>query len=632
MEPVENVLYLADSYKVTHYNQYPPQTTKIYSYFECRGGKFEDVCFFGLQYVLKRWMVGCVVNHQMIDEAKEFYKKHFTGLDVFNENGWRYIVDYHKGRLPLRIKAVPEGSVIPYKNVLFTVENTDPKVAWLTNWFETLLLQVWYPTTICTSSRYHKILIAKYLEMTSDSSDSLPYKLHDFGYRGSSSVESAAIGDAAHLVNFYGTDTVAGIRLCSKYYGCSMAGVSIPAAEHSTITSWKRENEVEAYRHLLQQYPNGLVSVVSDSYDLYSCVEKIWGHELKELVMQREHNGCVIIRPDSGDPAEVTVKVLEILAKHYPCRINSKGYKMLPDYLRVIQADGVSYESMGNVLEAMKLAGWSAENVYFGTGGSLLQRVHRDTLKCAFKCSFVIVDGEERPVFKQPITDRAKTSKRGRLCLNYSKDGHYETVELGGGDQQMDLLDVVFENGVLLREQSLDEIRSRAALSLRMSGFYKRVDVGTISLLGGLFQRCSISRKDYIFPPLEELDLEEKFVSGHGPGGQNVNKRQNCVFLRHVPTGLSVKVHDDRLLQRNRIIARVRLQEKLDQLLNGENSFLALKAKELKQKSLKAQWKRRKGRELKCLAKERQQQMLLAGQPSAVDNLADDQQPDDHLD
>ncbi|XP_003380227.1 nicotinamide phosphoribosyltransferase [Trichinella spiralis] len=531
---------------VTHYNQYPPQTTKIYSYFECRGGKFEDVCFFGLQYVLKRWMVGCV---------------------------------YHKGRLPLRIKAVPEGSIIPYKNVLFTVENTDPKVAWLTNWFE-----------------------------------------------------SAAIGDAAHLVNFYGTDTVAGIRLCSKYYGCSMAGVSIPAAEHSTITSWKRENEVEAYRHLLQQYPNGLVSVVSDSYDLYSCVEKIWGHELKELVMQRKHHGCVIIRPDSGDPAEVTVKVLEILAKHYPCRMNSKGYKMLPDYLRVIQADGVSYESMGNVLEAMKLAGWSAENVYFGTGGSLLQRVHRDTLKCAFKCSFVIVDGEERPVFKQPITDRAKTSKKGRLCLNYSKDGHYETVELGRGDQQMDLLDVVFENGVLLREQSLDDIRSRAALSLRMNGFCKRVDVGIISLLGGIFQRCSISRKDYPFPPLEEPDLEEKFVSGHGPGGQNVNKRQNCVFLRHVPTGLSVKVHEDRLLQRNRIIARVRLQEKLDQLLNGENSFLALKAKELKQKSLKAQWKRRKGREMKRLAKERQQQMLLAGEPSAVDNLTNDQQPDDHLD
>ncbi|CDW58882.1 hypothetical protein TTRE_0000720801 [Trichuris trichiura] len=142
MEPVDNVLYLADSYKVTHYNQYPPLITSVYSYFECRGGKFEQVCFFGLQYILKRWMVGQVVNHAMIDEAKEFYKQHFGGLDVFNESGWRYIVDNHNGMLPLRIKAVPEGSVIPYKNVLFTVENTDPCVAWLTNWFEVCCLNV----------------------------------------------------------------------------------------------------------------------------------------------------------------------------------------------------------------------------------------------------------------------------------------------------------------------------------------------------------------------------------------------------------------------------------------------------------------------------------------------------------
>ncbi|VDP47807.1 unnamed protein product [Soboliphyme baturini] len=230
--PVENVLYLADSYKITHYNQYPPNTTHIYSYFECRGGKFTDVCFFGLQYILKRWMVGPVVNHKMIDEAISFYKRHFSGLDVFNEQGWRYIVDHHNGKLPLRIKAVPEGSVIPYKNVLFTVENTDPNLPWLTNWFETLLVQVWYPTTVCTSSRYQKALLAKYLLETADDLSTLPYQLHDFGYRGSSSVESAAIGDAAHLVNFCGTDTIAGVKLCSQYYDCSMAGFSIPAAEH----------------------------------------------------------------------------------------------------------------------------------------------------------------------------------------------------------------------------------------------------------------------------------------------------------------------------------------------------------------------------------------------------------------
>uniref|UniRef100_A0A5S6QAT8 Nicotinamide phosphoribosyltransferase n=1 Tax=Trichuris muris TaxID=70415 RepID=A0A5S6QAT8_TRIMR len=463
MEPVENVLYLADSYKVTHYNQYPPSTTNVYSYFECRGGKFEQVCFFGLQYVLKRWMVGQVVDHAMIDEAKQFYMEHFGGLDVFNENGWRYIVNKHKGLLPLRIKAVPEGSVIPYKNVLFTVENTDPYVAWLTNWFETLLVQVWYPTTVCTNSRYYKLLLADYLQETADSMDSLPFKLHDFGYRGCSSVESAAIGDAAHLVNFRGTDTVAGIRLCQKYYASRMAGYSVPAAEHSTITSWDKDHEANAYRNILEQYPIGTVSVVSDSYDLYNSVERIWGGELKQLVRKRAGQGCVVIRPDSGDPIVVTVKVLELLAKHYPCVVNSKGYKVLPSYLRVIQGDGVSYETMRSVLKAMKDHGWSAENVSFGAGGALLQRVHRDTLKCAFKCSAVVVDGKMRSVYKQPVTDKEKTSKKGRLSLHVV-NGMYKTMQDGLGDPESDLLVTVFENGHLLKEYSLDEIRINATM------------------------------------------------------------------------------------------------------------------------------------------------------------------------
>ncbi|PIO54599.1 hypothetical protein TELCIR_24033 [Teladorsagia circumcincta] len=187
----------------------------------------------------------------MIDEAKALYNMHFK-MDVFNESGWRHIVDKHDGCLPLRIKAVPEGSVVPIKNVLFTIENTDPEVPWLTNWFETLLVQTWYPMTVCTISRAYKQLIARYLHITSDSMEGLPFKLHDFGYRGSTSVEvggyyslhlnifiyqaeilqSAGIGGAAHLVNFMGTDTIAGLQLCRKYYSCEMAGFSIPATEH----------------------------------------------------------------------------------------------------------------------------------------------------------------------------------------------------------------------------------------------------------------------------------------------------------------------------------------------------------------------------------------------------------------
>ncbi|KAK6034066.1 nicotinate phosphoribosyltransferase, (NAPRTase) family [Cooperia oncophora] len=250
---VENVLYLADSYK--------EGTTHVYSYFESRGGKFPEVCFFGLQYILKRWLVGKVVTHKMIDDAKTFYKLHFN-MDVFNESGWRHIVDKHDGCLPLRIKAVPEGSVVPTKNVLFTIENTDPEVPWLTNWFETLLVQTWYPMTVCTTSRAYKQLIASFLYKTSDSMDGLPFKLHDFGYRGSTSVESAGLGGAAHLVNFVGTDTIAGLQLCREYYSCEMAGFSIPATEHSTITTWTREGEVAAFRNMLRQYPKKVIAAI----------------------------------------------------------------------------------------------------------------------------------------------------------------------------------------------------------------------------------------------------------------------------------------------------------------------------------------------------------------------------------
>uniref|UniRef100_A0A1I8AJK9 Nicotinamide phosphoribosyltransferase n=1 Tax=Steinernema glaseri TaxID=37863 RepID=A0A1I8AJK9_9BILA len=464
--PVENVLYLSDSYKLTHHKQYPPGTTCVYSYFESRGGVFDEICFFGLQYIIKRWLTGPVVNSHMIAQAKVFFKAHFGGTDVFNDAGWMHIVEKHNGYLPLRIRAVPEGSVVPVKNVLFTVENTDPEVPWLTNWFETLLVQVWYPMTVCTVSRHMKTIIGKYLAETSDSIDGLPFKLHDFGYRGSTSVESAAIGGAAHLVNFVSTDTIAGLELCRKYYGSSVAGFSIPATEHSTITTWKKSGEAEAYRNMLTQFPEGLVSVVSDSYDIFNAVSKIWGGELRGLVLERANKGCLVIRPDSGDPCEIVVKILNLLAESFPVTLNSRGYRVLPSYLRVIQGDGISPDSIGSILESIKKDGWSAENVVFGAGGAILQRVDRDTQQCAFKCSFVTINGESRNVCKNPATDPTKRSKKGRLTLERNEDGEYVTMSEGLGDASKDELVTVFENGRLLVDYTLDEIRSRAEIDI----------------------------------------------------------------------------------------------------------------------------------------------------------------------
>lgn len=458
----DNICLITDSYKVTHHYQYPPNTTTVCSYFESRGGKFPKTVFFGLQYILKRFLSGPVVTKEKIQEAKELYKAHFNA-DYFNEEGWMYILEKHKGHIPLRIKAVPEGTVVPYKNVLFTVENTDPKCFWLTNYFETLLVQVWYPMTVATNSRYQKEIIARYLEKTADNLEGLPFKLHDFGFRGSTSVEAAGIGGCAHLVNFKGTDTIVGITTARRYYGCDIAGFSIPAAEHSTITTWGRDGEYEAFKNMLTQFPSGLVACVSDSYDIWNACEHVWGEQLKDIIVNRE--GSLVVRPDSGDPPEVVVKVLNILGNKFGTTKNSKGFKMLPPYLRVIQGDGISYETLEEILENMKKNNWSADNVAFGSGGALLQRMDRDTQKCAFKCSYAVINGKEVNVFKQPITDLGKKSKKGRLSLECEK-GEYKTMEEGKGDPKKDLLVTVFENGKLLKDYTFEEIRNNAELQL----------------------------------------------------------------------------------------------------------------------------------------------------------------------
>ncbi|XP_056131118.1 nicotinamide phosphoribosyltransferase 2 [Lampris incognitus] len=461
-----NFLLATDSYKITHYKQYPPNISKIYSYFECRrkkGSQFNEVVFFGLQYLLKKYLTGPVVTEEKIQEAKLFYQMHFK-QDVFDEEGWRKILEKYDGRLPIRIKAVPEGKIIPRGNVLLTVENTDPDFFWLTNYTETMLVQMWYPITVATISREFKKILAKHLKATSGNLEGLDFKLHDFGYRGVSSQESAALGGAAHLVNFCSTDTVAGLLMAQRYYSCPMAGFSIPAAEHSTIISWGRSKEKEAFERLLDQFSTGPVSVVSDSYDIFKACKHIWGDKLKDRVMERSQDSCLVIRPDSGDPAETLIQVIKILEECFGCSVNSVGYKVLPAYLRIIQGDGIDLNSVDEILQKLSDEGWSAENVFFGCGSALLQKLNRDTLSCAFKCSYVETNGKGMDVYKQPVTDPSKGSKRGLLSLRRNSDGFLETLERGVGKPEEDLLVTVFENGSLLQDYSLEEIRKTARL------------------------------------------------------------------------------------------------------------------------------------------------------------------------
>lgn len=453
-----NIILLTDSYKVSHYKQYPEGTTQIYSYFESRGGKFEEITFFGLQYLLKEFLVGQVITQSKIDQAAKLYEAHFGNATLFNKAGWEYILNNHAGKLPIRIKAVPEGKVIPTHNVMMTVENTDPNCFWLTNFLETLLLQLWYPSTVATISREVKKLISQYLEETGDP-NTIDFKLHDFGFRGVSSVDSASIGGAAHLINFMGTDTVAALTFIQNYYGNEndMFGFSIPAAEHSTITSWGKEHEVDAYENMLAQYPEGLVAVVSDSYDIYQACEKLWGGLLNEQILARK--GTLVVRPDSGEPKDVVLKVAEILGEKIGFTTNQKGYKVLHPNIRIIQGDGVNYESIGEILAHLKNHGWSADNVAFGMGGALLQKVNRDTQKFAFKCSAATINGKEQEVFKDPITDHGKVSKKGRMKLVF-ENNTYQTKSLDENGE--DILETVFENGEILKEIGFGEIKENS--------------------------------------------------------------------------------------------------------------------------------------------------------------------------
>jgi nicotinamide phosphoribosyltransferase len=451
-----------DSYKTSHWLQYPPGTRTVFSYIEARGGSLPYTVFFGLQALLKAYFTQAVTADD-VALAAEVCAAHGV---PFNSDGWMHIVQAHGGRLPLRIRAVPEGLVVPVNHALVTVENTDPACWWLTSYIETALLRVWYPTTVASHSHATRRLIGDALQRTGDPAG-LPFKLHDFGARGVSSLESAMLGGMAHLVSFRGTDTMTALLGARLYYGESMAGFSIPAAEHSTITAWGRDGELAAYRNMLRQFgrPGALLAVVSDSYDLDAAVSQLWGGALRDEVIAS--GATVVIRPDSGDPTSVVLRTVRALDAGFGSDVNAKGFKVLR-HVRVIQGDGITRASIASILGALESAGYSADNVAFGQGGALLQQVNRDTLGFAMKASAADVDGQWRDVFKAPVTDPAKRSKAGRLTL-MRRGAAFATVRLDSPGHQQALADgatevlrTVYENGRLLVDDSFAAIRARA--------------------------------------------------------------------------------------------------------------------------------------------------------------------------
>jgi nicotinamide phosphoribosyltransferase len=399
-----------------------------------------------------------------IDIAEEILTAHG---EPFNRAGWQYILDNHNGYLPVVIRSVPEGTVVPVSNVLATIENTDPECFWLTTWLETALLRaVWYGTTVATQSYTIKQVILDYLERTGDPT-TIDFKLHDFGARGVSSLESAGIGSAAHLVNFMGTDTISGVLFAREYYGAGIAGFSIPAMEHSTVTSWGRAGEVDAYRNMLNQYakPGAILAVVSDSYDIYNAASKLWGEELRQQVI--DSGATVVIRPDSGDPVDVNRRLIEILGSKFGYTVNAKGFKVLNN-VRLIQGDGINELTVRSILGAFMANGWSADNIAFGMGGALLQIVDRDTQRFAMKCSAAEINGKWVNVQKDPATDSGKRSKAGRVTLWHSGGEWISAVDQpkgwhdkGIGDF-VNALEEVYRDGKLVKEITFDEVRQNS--------------------------------------------------------------------------------------------------------------------------------------------------------------------------
>ena len=454
MKLSKNIILNTDSYKASMFKQYPKGTTGVYSYIESRGGRYDATVFFGLQAFIKEYLTAPITQDD-IDIAAEIWEAHG---EPFNRAGWEYILKKHRGYLPVVIKAVPEGTKVPVKNVLATIENTDPECFWLTTWLETALLRaIWYPTTVATQSKALKDIILNYLERTGDPT-TINFKLHDFGARGVSSLESAAIGGAAHLVNFMGSDTMSGILYAREFYSAGVSGFSIPAAEHSTITSWGRDHEVDAYRNMLTQFakPGSIVAIVSDSYDVYNAVENLWGTELKQRVI--DSGATVVIRPDSGDPLEVNQKLIKILGEKFGYTVNAKGYKVLNN-VRLIQGDGVNESAIRTILGNFMIHGWSADNIAFGMGGALLQIVDRDTQRFAMKCSSAEINGKWVNVQKDPITDSGKKSKAGRVTLYQAKDG---TFSSGVEDWPKSALVEVFRDGKIVKEYSFEEVRANS--------------------------------------------------------------------------------------------------------------------------------------------------------------------------
>lgn len=469
-----NPILRSDSYKYSHQGetlgdsaQYPPGTDGFFHYLEARDGDVPECTLFGLQAFAHEVLLE-PITHAHVDEAKKFLAAHG---EPFNEPAYRRIVDRHGGYWPVLLRAVPEGTVAPLRTAMLTVESTDALIPWAGPAIENQLVRLWAPSTVAIMGRQDVKMFRWFSEISADEPEKLlRFKKHCFGSRGCMTHEQAEICGAAHTLNFWGSDTVEGVRYANHYYRSPMSAFSIVASEHGTVTPWGKEHEydmfgayVDRYVVSTQQKPHPIAACVSDSYDIFEAVKAWTGETLLPKI--ESSGGTLVIRPDSGNPLVVWPKIFDILGERLGSRVteNRKGYRLLPTYFSSIWGDGMDSDGMRAATQALVSRGWSIDNFCFGSGGANLQKWNRDTQGWAMKCSAASVFGKWRDVYKEPLHSKTKASKRGRLDTIQTNRG-LETVVVGDQDQHPDTAMVrVYENGELFTNWTLESCRERIA-------------------------------------------------------------------------------------------------------------------------------------------------------------------------
>lgn len=479
-----NPLLLTDGYKVDHRRQYPNGTTLVYSNWtprKSRINEIQEVVFFGLQYFIKKYILEDF-DHYFFKQPKEKviaeYKRRIDNYLGENQVGIDHIAALHDlGYIPMVFKALPEGVAVPTRVPMFTIYNTKPDFFWLTNYFETLLSAViWMPCTSASIAKQYRKILDKFATETSSTPEFVDWQGHDFSMRGMAGIEAGITSSSGHLLSFTGTDTIPAIDLLEKYYNANsdneLIGGSVAATEHSVMCMGTTEGEFQTFKRLIcEVYPKGILSIVSDTWDLWKVLTE-YLPQLKQEIASRE--GKVVIRPDSGDPVAILCGnpngkdvnerkgVIELLWDCFGGIVNEKGYKELSPKIGAIYGDSITLERAADICQRLKDKGFASTNVVLGIGSYTYQYNTRDTFGFAMKATYGEVNSVGREIFKDPITDDGtKKSAKGLIKIEL-EDGNYQLYDQVTWEQEKtgELVEV-FRDGKLLIDQKLSDIRKR---------------------------------------------------------------------------------------------------------------------------------------------------------------------------